>query len=239
MAETRKSFLDRVRAALRAGSWPEPPRAAVPPLQTAAPDSDWATLAATFAEALLAVGGYVHWSQSLDDAVAQSIAIAHSLGVQSIIVTRHTEMLRFPTALAGEGFRVTVVGFVRGETPTPELRAEQKVVMAQADLVISGVDYGIAETGTIALVAGPHNPRTATLLPPVHIAVLDPRNIVPAMPELIGRYKVERLDENGRFDVSALTFITGPSRTGDIERTLSVGVHGPGEVHVILLPTEP
>ena len=240
----RERFLDRMRTAVRA--WGQPavhhapattPSLGEPaPTRTpsASPVSSGGDEIALFCEMLTAAGGHAHRVATLEEAVQSALDLAQARGVRQVVLTRHPELVRFPLAFVTAGLTVTVVGFAPGETPTPQQRAVQREIMARADLVISGADYAIAETGTLAMVAGPHNPRTATLLPPLHIAILDPVNLVPTMADLVARFKSEHL-RDGRLDISSLTFITGPSRTGDIEQTLSVGVHGPGEVHVIVL----
>ncbi len=234
MAEktTATQFLQRVRQARQSWHWPwnpgpdlrPAPPAAAPPLEE---------MTAQFAMALTAVGGYVRWAETDDAVLAAVTEILTTRGAHSLIVTRHPDTVGFAPRLSGAGYDVTVVGFEPGTTPSAEERRAQREVMARADVVLSGADYAIAETGTLAMLAGPHNPRVATLLPPIHIAVLDPARLLPSMPHLVARFKADHV-QDGRPDVSGLTFITGPSRTGDIEQTLSVGVHGPGEVTVIL-----
>ncbi|HYV03597.1 MAG TPA: lactate utilization protein, partial [Blastocatellia bacterium] len=105
-------------------------------------------------------------------------------------------------------------------------------VATVADIGITSVDYALAETGTLVLRSGAGRARSVSLLPPVHIALLKPDQIVPGLDQLFPMLARDQLV--GRLD-SALTFITGPSRTADIELTLVVGVHGPQELHVILL----
>lgn len=235
---SREAFLNRVRVALRSG---RPPTVAphTPPngdvnggaLSVAAAT---ANLIEQFAEAFQAVGGQLHRAASSTEVVAQVVEIARNREAHSIVVTRHPEVIAVLPALPASGAQVTVVGFPSGETPTRAQRDAQRAVMAQADMVVSGADYAIADTGTLVMVAGSHNPRAATLLPPVHVAVLDPNSLLPSLADFVGHFKADHL-HTGHLDVSGVTFISGPSRTGDIEQTLSVGVHGPGEVHVILL----
>jgi L-lactate dehydrogenase complex protein LldG len=105
--------------------------------------------------------------------------------------------------------------------------------VAAADVGITTVDYALADTGTLVLRSGEQKPRSTSLLPPVHIALVDPKQIVSGLDELFGRLSLDG-NPGGRLD-SAITFITGPSRTADIELTLVVGVHGPQELHVIML----
>lgn len=100
---------------------------------------------------------------------------------------------------------------------------------AEAAIGITPVDYALADSGTLCLLAGKNQPRTASLLPPVHIAVLLPDKIVRGLDDLFTLLQAD----HGELS-SAVTLITGPSRTADIELTLVVGVHGPQQLHVIL-----
>jgi L-lactate dehydrogenase complex protein LldG len=96
---------------------------------------------------------------------------------------------------------------------------------------ITGAFCAIAETGTLMTVTGPDMPATLSLLPETHVAVVRMSRIVPGMEEawLLLR---DELTEPPR----AVTFISGPSRTADIEQTVTLGAHGPYRVHVILAP---
>ncbi|MFN8472865.1 MAG: lactate utilization protein [Anaerolineae bacterium] len=230
---TEAQFLQRVRQARRAWHWPWNPGPDLYPLAPADAVPSLDGLTAKFAMALTAVGGYTRWAETDEAVLAAVVEILQRRGARSVIVTRHADTVPFAPRLSDAGYDVTLVGFAPGVTPSADERRAQKEVMARADVVLSGADYAIADTGTLAMLAGPHNPRVATLLPPVHIAILDPARLLPSMPDLVARFKAEHVHD-GRPDISGLTFITGPSRTGDIEQTLSVGVHGPGEVTVIL-----
>ena len=99
------------------------------------------------------------------------------------------------------------------------------------DLVgITGCFCAIAETGTLMLLSGPETYSSAALLPETHIALLSVSRIVGSMEEAFALAKQER-GELPR----ATNFISGPSRTGDIEQTIVLGAHGPYRVHVILI----
>jgi L-lactate dehydrogenase complex protein LldG len=87
--------------------------------------------------------------------------------------------------------------------------------------------YGLADTGSVVLASGPEEPRARSLLPEVHVSLLAEERILPGLDELFAAL--------GRDLPSALAIVTGPSRSADIEQSLTVGVHGPGEVHVVLL----
>jgi len=90
--------------------------------------------------------------------------------------------------------------------------------------------YGLADTGSVVLAASPEEPRAASLLPEVHVSLLAEDRILPRLEALF--------EVLGGELPSALAIVTGPSRSADIEQKLAVGVHGPGEVHVVLEPAE-
>ncbi len=98
------------------------------------------------------------------------------------------------------------------------------------DLVgVTGAFCAIAETGTLMLLSGAQTPAAVSLLPETHIAILDVQRIVPGMEEAWDLMKAER-DAPPR----AVNFVSGPSRTADIEQTIVIGAHGPYRVHVVL-----
>jgi len=100
-----------------------------------------------------------------------------------------------------------------------------------ADLVgITGCYCAIAETGTLMLLSGPDTPATVSLLPETHVAVLAASRIVAGMEEAWNQARSE-LGTLPR----AVNFISGPSRTGDIEQTIVLGAHGPYRVHVVVV----
>ena len=103
---------------------------------------------------------------------------------------------------------------------------------AESDLVgITGAFCAIADTGTLMTVTGPRTPATASLLPETHIAVVAASRIVRGMEEAwqLARTELGQLPR-------AVSFISGPSRTADIEQTVTLGAHGPYRVHIILVP---
>lgn len=100
-----------------------------------------------------------------------------------------------------------------------------------ADLVgITGCFCAIAETGTLMLCGSPDTPATVSLLPETHIAIVSASRIVPGMEEAFDLARAE-LGQLPR----AVNFVSGPSRTGDIEQTIVLGAHGPYRVHLILV----
>jgi L-lactate dehydrogenase complex protein LldG len=91
--------------------------------------------------------------------------------------------------------------------------------------------YGIAATGSVVLVSSREEPRARSLLPDIHLSLLREDRIVPELEDIFAAVGADL--------PSSLAIVTGPSRSADIEQTLTVGVHGPREVHVVLLPGEP
>lgn len=102
---------------------------------------------------------------------------------------------------------------------------------AGADAGVTGANFGIAETGTVVLESTLEDIRLASTLPPKHFVLLDPRKIIVdslAANELLRRFHQKQ-------SRNYLAYITGPSRTADIERVLTIGVHGPKELHILLV----
>jgi L-lactate dehydrogenase complex protein LldG len=95
------------------------------------------------------------------------------------------------------------------------------------DVGVSRALHGLADTGSVVLASSPEEPRGNSLLPWVHVTELREADILPGLAELF--------DLLGPALPSALAIVTGPSRSADIEQMLTIGVHGPGEVHIVLL----
>lgn len=94
---------------------------------------------------------------------------------------------------------------------------------------LTGAFCGIAETGTLMLLSGPATPAATSLVPETHIAVLSVRRIVATMEDAWALLRSER----GQLP-RAVNFISGPSRTADIEQTITLGAHGPARVAILL-----
>ncbi len=97
---------------------------------------------------------------------------------------------------------------------------------------ITGVDYALAETGTLVLASGQARGRGLSLAPRHHIALLPQERILPSLDQFLDLYSD---GESFLFQGSAVTFISGASRTADIELNLVLGAHGPKELSVITL----
>lgn len=98
----------------------------------------------------------------------------------------------------------------------------------KSEVGITSAQAGIAETGTLVLDSSAERNRLVSLVPPTHIAILAASRIYQTLTETLAAL------QSGDEVSPAITFITGPSRTADIELTLAIGVHGPQELYVII-----
>src|SRR3989338_8220522 len=110
------------------------------------------------------------------------------------------------------------------------IEVETRVARADDLIGITGVFCGIAETATLMLLSGPQTPPTVSLLPETHIALLPVARLVAHMEDGWDLLRAE-LGNMPR----AINFVSGPSRTADIEQTVTLGAHGPYRVHIVLL----
>jgi L-lactate dehydrogenase complex protein LldG len=109
------------------------------------------------------------------------------------------------------------------------LAVSARPAVDQDTVGVTGCFCAIAETGTLLLLSGPQTPASVSLLPETHIALVDARRIVATMEEAFALLRAE----HGSLP-RALNFISGPSRTGDIEQTIVLGAHGPRRVHLLI-----
>lgn len=96
---------------------------------------------------------------------------------------------------------------------------------------VTGAFCAIAETGTLMLLSSADTPATSSLLPETHVAIVDPRRIVASMEDAWELLRKERQQLP-----RAVNFVSGPSRTADIEQTVTLGAHGPYRVLLVLAP---
>ena len=164
-----------------------------------------------------------------------ALDLARDLEARSVVHSLHPIVRN---ALAGglfdgSGMELTPVALDR-ESPETKARsqADLRVIMEASDLAITGVDYAIAETGTAVIIPRAGASRLVSLVPPVHLAIVERGQVLPSLDELF----TLRRDDFLKGDLgSYMNLITGPSRSADIEYQLITGVHGPGEVHMVLV----
>ena len=168
-----------------------------------------AELADRFCAELIAVGGEVHRTSNDKQALETIGKLLDELGAVRVAISE-LDLLRDPS-----------FGSV-------ELISDaSRDVLFGVDAGISSAQLAIAETGTLVLRSLSERHRLVSLVPPIHICILNTKDIRAAM--------IDVLEEMSNQIDPAITFITGPSRTSDIELTLAIGVHGPKRLIVVLI----
>jgi L-lactate dehydrogenase complex protein LldG len=208
----RAAILARIDRALRTAYIPA--TAAVDVGRAAdggASDADLGVLQSRFAVEARAVGADV-FVESSAPRVCERVA---DLIAGRRVLSWNAERLPY-------GVGALVAGATFGLAP----RHEQ----AAAQVGVTACHGAIAETGTLALLSEPGCSRAVSLLPPVHIAIVEPRRLFATTGDFFDACASEIAG------ASNLTFVTGPSRTADIELTLTIGVHGPARVAIVIGP---
>ena len=183
-------------------------------------------------------GWNVQRCRSAEDAVGYVVSLVSGLGVTSVARSEQEVFATVPVdgALAGSG-AICWPAVYDG----PESRDDIRRRLAESGMGITGADYAIAETGSVIVLPRRGLSRLVSVVPPVHVAIVRSRDVLGTLDDL---FTLRRLEYHGNAadgsgDMgSYLNFITGPSRTADIEQTIVVGVHGPREVHMVLLDEE-
>jgi len=237
---TRADFLDRVRRemAKTRGLFPATtaPRSARP--QEAADAvrrqlvERWPQALERFKVEFERIAGVFHRVSRLDEVPPVLARIAAERGVREAIGWDPGELgwdLR--AALAPHGIAVRPAPPGGDEADRTRHRDEA----ARAPLGVTGVDWALAETGTLILASGPGRPRSTSLLPDTHVAVFGPGALLETLEQVGMMLEARHADPALAGSGGAINFITGPSRTADIELTLTRGVHGPKEVHVVFV----
>ncbi|HEX3031241.1 MAG TPA: lactate utilization protein [Bacillota bacterium] len=162
-----------------------------------------------------AIGAKVYRGSSLDEVRQQLGEILHSLKASKVAVARSSIIDRLELdALSGEDLTLNY--------------GNNLGLANAADVGISEVDFGISETGTLGLDSTDITKRLVSSLPLVHIALVREERLIRTFAESIALV-------NPSGGAGSFTFVTGPSRTSDIERVLTIGVHGPEELHIIVV----
>ncbi len=219
--EEHEAFLKRVRAALgrsRTEAAPEPPGVDESLARLASSSDD---VVAMFAERAAEVGMTVH-RVAPGEAVSRIVELAEALELRRVALaaSRFAEAEGLTAALRERGVEVLDVA---GQ--------DDGGALFELDAGITDAQAALAETGTIICRTDAAHGRALSLVPPVHVAILHARDV---LPDMIDYWRT--LDSSAPSDLpSAQAMITGPSKTADIEGELVTGVHGPGRVEVVLI----
>ncbi len=209
---SRENMLHKVRTALGRASGEA--IADAPPVRFCIPEMDPQARAASMLARVEALAGKTFRATTPEDARTY---------VSTVLAGRSAVASNAPF-LAACGI-TALPGVQSGFTDAGDLRA----LCAIAGVGITSADYALADTGTLVMLSSPAEARLVSLLPPVHIA------LVPAARLLSGLDELFTILPHPSAQTSSMVLITGPSRTADIEQILVRGVHGPGEIHVVLV----
>ena len=256
---SRESFLERVRQAAQVGQahrvhlHPVPPDAGY-----VGCDGD---VCQSFAAEVVAVGGIAHEAADVAEAGAVLGKLLDEMDGDraSALCWQHELLTRLGLAELLTARGIERLDYVTLAGMSPEKRRE---AMLACQIGITSCDWAIAETGSLLMCSRSGRERVASLLPPVHVAVVERAQIVPDLIDAIGLLggqvernsfrsgqdpsdvernsfrPMNRNERNGMNSVllpSNAVLITGPSKTGDIELQLTTGVHGPGTWHVVVI----
>jgi L-lactate dehydrogenase complex protein LldG len=224
----RLDFLSNVRHSLQSNYLPVA-QSQAPPVQSFS-SFDPHDLAAQFTERALAVKSEVHQVTS------------HAAGCQRVrdILAQH-QATRFIgwrdefLPIQGLNNELAQRGFQRQDSTIPNEPADRRethLALSDVPIGLTGALAGLADTGSLVVSCGDGCSRLSSLLPPIHIALLETRLLFPTIAHFVQAHP----DAARR--TSNLVFITGPSRSADIEQTMTLGVHGPKELHVILITAD-
>jgi L-lactate dehydrogenase complex protein LldG len=208
VASKREDILAQVRLALRRDrSAPiPPPPGRIAPRQPAAPDLEMTSLLTEISK----LGGEVQQVRrdNLRDAFD---VLVRDEGIRKATLWQTEELRTLGVEAVIRGLGVAIVSPYAG-----------KHALAECDLGVTGADAAFPETGTLLLRSTPQRPRMVSLAPRIHLALVTPEILLPDLSQGFEQVKGE----------GYWVFVTGPSRTADIELTVTVGVHGPKALHV-------
>ncbi len=178
------------------------------------------------------VAGVFHRVANAGEVPGKILEIAREKGATALVAWDEAALGHDLRPLAAEGISVSVAA----AGPVGEAaRRRHREESARAQIGVTGADFVLAETGTLILLSGRGRPRSTSLLPDTHIAVFDRSRLVESLAQVGILLEALHVDPARSMSGAMINFITGPSRTADIELTLTRGVHGPKDVHAIFV----
>ena len=238
---TRAEFFARLRAEVARGrgpvagttaARPERPRERLDVLRRELSER-WRENLDRFGREFERVGGVLHRvgdAREVPDAVAR---LAGARSMRKVVAwPGDTLGVDLVAPLAARGLDAAAMP---GTEVAPVERERLRALAAAADLGVTSADVAVAETGTLVVVSGAGRPRSTSLLPACHVAVFDRDVLVESLLQIGLVLEAWHDGPEPSWRGAAINFITGPSRTADIELTLTRGVHGPKEVHAVFV----
>jgi L-lactate dehydrogenase complex protein LldG len=223
----RTAFLDRVAAAVRSGNkHREPTRRELP--ERVGYVGAGSNPITTLIEELTKVGTHARIAETREQLKGAVVEIVERHSVRRALLNDAAIIRQLDIAgtLRDAGVEVSTIEQLAGlNEPARNDR------LFAAELGVAAPDWAVAETGSLVYAAAAAQTRAASLLPPVHVAIVDIACVLPDLLDL-----PERLENASPAGVLSrnIALVTGPSKTGDIELKLTTGVHGPGDVHVLI-----
>lgn len=227
---SRESFLERVKqAAERGRAYRVKTRELPDDIGYVGAAGD---LCEMFAAEVVGVGGEAFVCDDLSAAREVVLRLCREAGARTALCWQHELLDRLGlAAMLGEaGIEHVDYDVLAGLDAV-----RQKSAILAADVGITSCEYALAETGTLVMLSRPGRERVASLLPPLHIAVVERSQILPDLYDAMQKF--QELGLQGL--PSSAVLITGPSKTGDMELELTTGVHGPGRWCVVVVAGVP
>ncbi|MCI0547845.1 MAG: lactate utilization protein [Candidatus Rokubacteria bacterium] len=235
---TRTEFLARVRREMaktpglfpaRPAARPDRPAEAAELIRREMAER-WPAALERFREEFERVGGVLHRAPTREAAAQVVAGIAAERGMRRAVSWSAAALdLPLGPALAAGGVALVPAPDGAGEAARLRHRADAAV----AELGVTGADLALAETGTLVLMSGAGRPRSTSLLPETHVAVFDRTALVETLEQVGVILEALHVEPDRAATGAVVNFITGPSRTADIELTLTRGVHGPKYIHAV------
>ncbi len=237
---TRADFLTRIRQEVRRtpGLFPAAP-APRPERPAEAADAvrrqmaeRWPGALQRFAQEFEQVSGVFHRVTGIEDVPRVIRALARAKDARELTAWDPRELgIDLRASLEAEGLSVAVAP----SDGRDEARRRHGEAAARAQIGVTGADFALAETGTLILISGAGRPRSTSLLPDTHIAIFGKEQLLETLEQVGVMLEALHADPARTMSGAVINFITGPSRTADIELTLTRGVHGPKEAHAIFV----
>lgn len=213
----REQFLSRVASAVMTSGAPSPS-----PVPDRLPELDPTDLVALFRSRAQAVDAVVHGPVAKHRIPKAVVGIALGHDCSTFAAWDDLPTPGVATALSAAGLTK-----VSHQVPN-EGRKSHQMGYSNLDLGVTGSVAGLAESGSVVLTHGSGHPRMVSLVPEIHVVLLD----VSAIDRTLALWAAKHPDLVG--STANLVLISGPSRTGDIELQLNLGVHGPRHLHIVL-----
>lgn len=214
----RDVFLTRVGQASITSRLPTPPA-----VTASLAEPDGVDLVELFRVRAQAVSGVIHGPVTRHGAPRVVSGIAGGHGARTFVAWDDLPASGVAATLQSAG-----IDRLAHDVPTGG-RVDHNITYRDLDVGVTGAQAALAESGSLVLVHGPGRPRMASLIPDVHIALLEVSSV-----EWTLASWAEKNPELAA-NTTNLVLVTGPSRTGDIEQQLNLGVHGPRHVHIVMI----